>query len=79
MGWLAADALAPVLGAATPFVAAISPANLALLLGLFAGTFLVIGGVHLLPEAQHEEQGRTLPAFFAGCALVYIVSRLAGV
>ena len=78
LGWLIADAVAPVVGAATPLLASISTGHLALLLGLFAGTFLVIGAVHLLPEAQHEEQGRTLPAFLAGCVIIFLATRITG-
>jgi zinc transporter ZupT len=54
IGWLLADATAPVLGCAVALAISISTGFIAVLLGFFAGSFLFIGAAHLLPEAEHE-------------------------
>lgn len=55
---LAADALAPVIGALTAGRLAVGPTALGVGLGLFAGAFLSISTGHLLPEAHHQEGPR---------------------
>jgi zinc transporter ZupT len=77
MGWLLADALAPIAGVLAARAVRVPPAVLALLLGFFAGSFLFVGGAHLLPEAARE--GRRAPlalAVTAGLALVGVVTWL---
>jgi ZIP family zinc transporter len=75
--WLAADALAPVLGAATGSLVPVGEEAVAALLGLFAGSFLFIGGGHLLPRSQLEPAGLGPPAAVAvGVALMFAVTRL---
>lgn len=77
IGWLLADAAAPVIGCAAALAISISEAALANLLGFFGGTFLFIGAAHLLPEAQHE--GRRPWLYFmviAGFAFVLAVTRV---
>jgi len=56
IGWLAADAVAPVIGCGAALLVSISEGWIANLLGFFAGSFLFIGAVHLLPEAEREAQ-----------------------
>jgi ZIP family zinc transporter len=75
MGWLLADAIAPVVGCATGLAIPISPSFLAILLGFFAGSFLFIGAAHLLPEAEHEGKAPWLYlAVVAGFSFVVIVN-----
>ena len=50
--WLAANALAPLAGAAVGALVALPGVALGLLLGFFAGMFLYLGGLSLLPEAH---------------------------
>lgn len=61
IGLLVADAGAAVAGIAISGLVALSPEQLGLLLGGFAGAFLAIGAGHLLPEAEHREPGRATP------------------
>jgi ZIP family zinc transporter len=78
IGWLIADALAPIGGVLAARAVRVPAPVLALLLGFFAGSFLFVGGAHLLPEAGRE--GRRAPlaaAFVAGVALVGVVTWLA--
>ena len=77
IGWLLVDAIAPVVGAASALVLIVQPATLAPLLGFFAGTFLFIGGSHLLPESHHGRQSPLLPLLvFAGFAFLYVVTHV---
>lgn len=77
IGWLLADAIAPVIGCALALAINISPAVLANLLGFFAGSFLFIGAAHLLPEAQHEGKRPWLYlAVVAGFIFITFVSRI---
>jgi len=47
------------------------------LLGFYAGSFIFIGGVHLLPEAEREARGPWLfAAVTAGFAFVVAASRV---
>ena len=76
--WLAADAAAPVLGAALSFLITPSPATMSLVLAGFGGFFLYIGACDLLPASQRARPGlATLAASFAGAAFLYFATRLA--
>ena len=76
--WLAADAAAPVLGAALSFLITPSPATMSLVLAGFGGFFLYIGACDLLPASQRARPGlATLAASFAGGAFLYFATRLA--
>jgi zinc transporter ZupT len=57
IGLLAADAVAPVVGAAVGSVAPLTAALLGVLVAGFSGVFVAIGAGHLLPEAQHQRPG----------------------
>lgn len=71
VGWLLADALAPIVGVLAARAVHVPPAALALLLGFFAGSFLFVGGAHLLPEAAREgRRWAVAAAVAAGLALV---------
>ncbi len=78
LSWLATDALAPLLGAGISLFIAV-PANvLALLLAVFAGFFLYIGGVDLLPESQRlGPKTQAAAATLAGGLLLFGVIQLA--
>jgi zinc transporter ZupT len=78
IGWLLADAIAPVLGCAAALAMTISTSVIAYLLGFFAGSFLFIGAAHLLPEAEHEGKVRWLYfVVVAGFGLMGAVNYLA--
>jgi zinc transporter ZupT len=77
VGWLLADAAAPVLGCGAARVVSVSQGFIAELLGFFAGSFLFIGAAHLLPEAEQEGKAPWLyVAVLAGFGFVLVVSRL---
>jgi zinc transporter ZupT len=79
--WLVVDAVAPVAGAALSLFVSLPPAILGLLLAVFAGFFLYIGGVDLLPESQRAKSHRgsrlgAAAATLAGALFLYAVARL---
>ncbi len=79
-GWLAIDALAPVLGVISTFFFSIPEQQLGLLLALFAGFFFYIGASDLLPESHHNHPVRwTTISTVLGIGTLYIVIHLAGV
>jgi ZIP family zinc transporter len=76
--WLLTDALAPMLGAALSLLFHFPADVRALLLASFAGFFLYIGAVDLLPESQRAGAGiKTGLATLLGAGLLYAVTRLA--
>ena len=71
LAWLLADATAPIAGVLAARALHVPRADLALLLGFFAGTFLFVGAAHLLPEAARE--GRKGPlAISVLCGVAFI-------
>lgn len=75
-GWLAADALAPLLGIAASRLIAVPPATLGLLLAIFAGFFCYIGASELLPRARAgRPQLTTMIATVLGMAAIYLAVR----
>jgi ZIP family zinc transporter len=78
--WLAADAIAPLIGICLARLIAIPAAMLALLLAAFAGFFLYIGASELLPRA-HDRRPRlsTIAATATGLGFIYAVVRLASI
>jgi ZIP family zinc transporter len=77
ISWLAADALAPVVGAAAALYIALPEASLGTVLGFFAGSFLFVGASHLLPESHLEKRSAALPAAVAcGFAFLYVATHL---
>lgn len=76
--WLAIDAIAPLVGAGLSLFFTLSNDRLGLLLAAFAGFFLYIGAVDLLPESQRAS-GRmgTTFATLLGALFLYVVARLA--
>lgn len=79
IAWLAADAVAPVLGAALGLFIVMPGAVLAGLLALFAGMFLYMGAGSLLPEAHRSGRDRWLviAATAVGLGLAFAASFLA--
>jgi ZIP family zinc transporter len=71
LGWLLADATAPLVGVLVAHALHVPQAVLAGLLGFFAGTFLFVGAAHLLPEAAREGHRGALAASFV-TGLVFI-------
>ena len=77
--WLVVDAVAPVVGALTSMALTIPTQDLALILALFSGFFLYVGGSDLLPESHHAHP-RLLTTFatVAGAVFLYFVAQVAG-
>ena len=72
--WLAADALAPVLGIVSTFFFSVTEETLGILLALFAGFFLYIGASDLLPESHHAHPVRwTTVMTILGIGVMYVV------
>jgi zinc transporter ZupT len=79
LGWLAIDALAPVVGAGASLLIVFPPNALSAVLALFAGFFLYIGASDLLPESHHAyPRFFTTLATLAGAGTLYVVTRIAG-
>jgi ZIP family zinc transporter len=79
LGWLAVDALAPILGAAVSLLVVMPRDMVAVLLAIFAGFFLYIGASDLLPESHHAHpRFLTTLSTLAGALCLFVVTRLAG-
>ncbi|WP_069172229.1 ZIP family metal transporter [Streptomyces griseus] len=76
---LYADALAPVLGAATTLVVTLPEEPLGCYLGFFGGALLYLAAAEILPEAHHEHPARsTLLCTVAGVGFIWLVVGVAG-
>ena len=79
MGGLAVDAVAPIVGAATTLLIAMSQNAVAVFPAISSGFFLYIGASDLLPESHHRHpKFFTTIATFAGAACLFVVTRFAG-
>jgi len=77
MGWLLVDALTPIIGATAAQLVAFPPGSVADLLGFFAGSFLFIGGSHLLPEShQARKEPALMIAVVAGFVFLFVVTQV---
>jgi zinc transporter ZupT len=77
--WLAADAMAPLVGIGLARLLPMSTFTLAVCLAVFAGFFLYIGASELLPRSRDRRpQWSTMGATLAGFAFIYGVIRAAG-
>jgi ZIP family zinc transporter len=77
--WLLADAVAPLLGAASTLLLRLEQATLGLILAVFAGFFLYIGASDLLPESYHQHPAAlTSLMTVAGAGTIFVAIRLAG-
>jgi len=76
--WLAADAAAPIAGAAIGLLVPLPDVVFAVLLAFFAGMFLYFGGGSLLPQAHRAGRNRAIvaTAALAGFALAFIAASL---
>ncbi|MGV9250190.1 ZIP family metal transporter [Streptomyces sp. NPDC003697] len=76
---LVADALAPLLGAASTVFVTVPEPLLGGYLGLFGGVLLYLAAAEILPEAHHAHPARsTLLCTVAGTAFVWLVVGVAG-
>lgn len=76
---LCADAVAPVIGAASTLFFTIPEKALGCYLGLFGGVLLYLAAAEILPEAHHEHPARsTLLCTIAGAGFIWLVVGLAG-
>ena len=78
LGWLLADAAAPVVGAASTLMLRFDARVLGWFLALFAGFFIYISASDLLPESYHDHPTIWTTAMtILGMATVYIAVSLA--
>ncbi|WP_372346957.1 ZIP family metal transporter [Streptomyces sp. KL116D] len=76
---LFADAVAPVVGAASTLLFTIPEQLLGGYLGFFGGVLLYLAAAEILPEAHHDHPARsTLLCTVAGAAFIWLVVGLAG-
>ncbi|MET9534021.1 MULTISPECIES: ZIP family metal transporter [unclassified Streptomyces] len=76
---LVADALAPVVGAASTLLFTLPEQPLGCYLGFFGGVLLYLAAAEILPEAHHDHPARsTLLCTVAGVAFIWVVVGLAG-
>jgi ZIP family zinc transporter len=75
--WLAADAIAPLVGIGLSRLIAPPAAALGPLIAVFAGFFLYIGASELLPESHHRHpRAWTTVSTIAGVGVIWLVVRL---
>jgi len=77
--WLQIDAIAPLLGAVVGSLASVSDHTLGYMLCLYSGFFLYMGATDLLPEAHAHASWRKVGLTASGFALVFAITRVAGV
>jgi len=75
--WLAADSLAPLLGATVGVFVSVSERGLGQLLAVYAGFFLFMGATDLLPEAHQHPSGKRVLLTAAGFAATFAVAWVA--
>ncbi|MYW66591.1 ZIP family metal transporter [Streptomyces sp. SID8379] len=76
---LFADAVAPVVGAASTLLFTIPEQLLGGYLGFFGGVLLYLAAAEILPEAHHDHPARsTLACTVAGAAFIWLVVGIAG-
>ncbi|MGH7931756.1 MAG: ZIP family metal transporter [Candidatus Binataceae bacterium] len=76
MSWLAADMMAPVVGAAITLLFNLNVGLLPWILAFFAGSFLYIGASDLLPEAREHDSPWVAVATSLGMLAIYLTTRL---
>lgn len=78
LAWLLADATAPIIGAASTLFFKLPEDKIGLVLALFAGFFLYIGAVDLLPESFHRHRHTlTTVMTLMGAGIIFVVVQLA--
>ncbi|MFB6713671.1 MULTISPECIES: ZIP family metal transporter [unclassified Streptomyces] len=79
MFMLFADALAPLVGAATTLLFTLPEEALGCYLGFFGGVLLYLAAAEILPEAHHAHPARsTLLCTVAGVGFIWLVVGIAG-
>jgi ZIP family zinc transporter len=79
LAMLFADALAPVVGAASTLLFTLPEQLLGSYLGFFGGVLLYLAAAEILPEAHHDHPARsTLLCTVAGVAFIWLVVAVAG-
>ena len=73
--WLALDAAAPLLGLAIAHFMIVPTGVLARLLGLFAGVFVYIATVDLLPRGRSTKAVQPVVLITVGLSLIYAIMR----
>ena len=78
LAWLAADAVAPIFGAALGLLVPLPDPVFAALLAFFAGMFLYFGAGSLLPQAHRAGRNRVIVfvTAVAGIALAFVAASL---
>jgi zinc transporter ZupT len=74
--FLLMDALAPILGIGVTSLIGISPLILSLILAAFAGEFIYIGAVNLLPETYKNPNWKTVSATIVGVVLILVLTSI---
>ena len=75
--WLLADAVAPVLGAASTLLIRIPESALGLVLAVFFGTFLYLSASDLIPESHHRHpRSLTTVMTLLGALALYVIARV---
>jgi zinc transporter ZupT len=75
--WLAADSLAPLLGATVGVFFTVSEHSLGELLALYSGFFLFMGATDLLPEAHQHPSAKRVALTAAGFVVTFFIARAA--
>ncbi|GAA1368337.1 ZIP family metal transporter [Streptomyces beijiangensis] len=79
LAMLFADALAPVVGAASTLLFTLPEQLLGSYLGFFGGVLLYLAAAEILPEAHHDHPARsTLLCTVAGVGFIWLVVGIAG-
>jgi ZIP family zinc transporter len=79
MRWLRIDALAPLVGAVVGASLSVSASFLGHVLAIYGGFFIYLGATDLLPEAHAHASWARVGLTVAGFALIFAITRLAGV
>ena len=74
--FLLMDAIAPILGIAATSLIGISQLVLSLILAAFAGEFIYIGAVNLLPETYKNPNWKTVFTTIAGVVLIFTLTSI---
>lgn len=79
VGMLVADALAPIVGAASTLLFTLPEELLGSYLGFFGGALLYLAAAEILPEAHHDHPARsTLLCTVAGVGFIWLVVGVSG-
>ncbi|MCX6664643.1 MAG: ZIP family metal transporter [Euryarchaeota archaeon] len=74
--FLLMDAIAPILGILATSLIGLSPEVLALILAAFAGEFIYIGAVNLLPETYKHPNWKTVFTTITGVVLIFALTSI---